>query len=127
MLKHLLQGRPVGHPLHPIIVHFPIALFYLSFIIDLWSLVYGAAVLNRSSFYLLTFGVIMALIAAAPGFADYTSIRRDSDARKVATRHMLLNLAAVVLYLISVLLRRGSLDQPSVPMFPFVLSLLGVA
>ena len=27
MLKSLLQGKPLGHPLHPILVHLPIGLF----------------------------------------------------------------------------------------------------
>ena len=50
MLKQLLQGRPFGHPLHPILVHLPIGLFFLSFAIDVWFFVHPAAALARSSF-----------------------------------------------------------------------------
>jgi uncharacterized membrane protein/nitrite reductase/ring-hydroxylating ferredoxin subunit len=127
MIKQLLQGRPLGHPLHPIIVHLPIGMFYLSFLLDLWSLIHAGNSLVRGSFYLLSLGVACALLAALPGFADYTSIRRDSDAKKIATRHMILNLIAVVLYAVSVLLRRGALDEASVSILPFALSLVGVA
>src|SRR5215212_9662545 len=106
MLKHLLQGRPLGHPLHPIVVHLPIGAFFLSFILDVWSLVASdnASMLPRSSFYLLFFGVVTALLAAVPGIADYSSIRRDSDARRIATRHMILNVTAVALYAFNILL-----------------------
>ena len=34
-MKDLLQGKPFGHPLHPILVHFPVGLFVLSLLLDL--------------------------------------------------------------------------------------------
>ncbi|MEW6160992.1 MAG: DUF2231 domain-containing protein, partial [Verrucomicrobiota bacterium] len=35
MLKDFIQGKPLRHPLHPLLVHFPLALFVFSFVLDL--------------------------------------------------------------------------------------------
>ena len=34
-LKDFLEGKPLRHPIHPMLVHFPIGLLLLSFLIDL--------------------------------------------------------------------------------------------
>ena len=39
MLKSFLQGKPIRHPLHPVLIHFPIGLFVLSLLLDLGSFV----------------------------------------------------------------------------------------
>src|SRR2546421_8119551 len=96
MLKSFLQGKPLRHPLHPMLVHFPIGLLLLSLILDLTSLVSPSAQnLPRSSFYAMFAGVITALLAAIPGLADYSGIRSDHPAKRTATAHMILNLIVV--------------------------------
>src|SRR5687767_4557324 len=100
MMKRFLQGRVIGHPLHPILVHLPIGLFVLSLIFDVIALTRDGAY-AEPAFYTMALGVLTALVAAAPGFADYSDIRRDAPARKIATRHMILNLSAVALYIVN--------------------------
>jgi uncharacterized membrane protein len=76
MLKDFLEGKRLRHPLHPFLVHFPIGLFILSFLLDLATLVFSSAPnLVRGAFYAMFLGIITALIAAVPGFVDYTDIR----------------------------------------------------
>lgn len=128
MIKAILQGRSLGHPLHPLLIHFPIALFTLTLILDVGSFVReDGAPLVKSAFAALCAGVLTALLAAAAGFADYSDIRSDHPARKTATWHMALNLAAVLLYAVSVALRWGSLDAEHTPVFAFLVSLLATA
>src|SRR6266581_3977800 len=66
MLKDFLEGKPLRHPLHPMLVHFPIGLFLLSLLLDLASL---ASIPNlvRDSFYAMLLGVITALVVALYG------------------------------------------------------------
>src|SRR4051812_14538077 len=124
MLKALLQGKPIRHPLHPALIHFPIGLFLLSLLLDLGSFLAGdGGWLVRASFYSIAFGVITALLAAVPGFVDYFAIRADHPAKKIGTYHMLLNLAVVILYLVNLGVRYGQLDAAHVPTVPFLLSL----
>src|SRR5438477_10051422 len=115
-MKTLLEGKPIHHPLHPLLVHFPIGLFFFSFVLDIASLIFhGTPGLVAGAFYSMALGLVGALVAAAPGFADYSEIRRDHPARRTATWHMLLNLSAVVLYTINLYLRRDQLTAASVP------------
>jgi uncharacterized membrane protein/nitrite reductase/ring-hydroxylating ferredoxin subunit len=128
MLKDLLEGKPLRHPIHPILVHFPIGLFILSFILDLLSLIFPSVPnLVRDAFYSMLVGIITALIAAVPGFVDYTDIRTDHPGKRTATAHLLLNLVVVALYGINLGVRSSTIDQFKTPLMPLVLSLIGVA
>src|SRR5262245_44698484 len=104
MIKSLLQGKPLGYPVHPALVHFPIGLFVLSLVLDVLSRVFSDGSLRRGSDYAMAGGIIMALVAAVPGLVDYADIRADHPAKKVATTHLLLNIAAVVLFAVTLFL-----------------------
>jgi len=127
MLKDFLEGKSLRHPIHPILVHFPIGLFFLSFLLDLASLAFPSVPnLVRDSFYAMLVGLIMALVAAVPGFVDYTDIRSDHPGKRTATAHMILNFMVVVVYGINLGVRSSSLLDPKISMGPFILSLVGV-
>src|SRR5205823_3029478 len=70
MLKDILEGKPLRHPIHPMLVHFPIGFFILSLLLDLASFLFpDAPYILRSSFYAMLLGVITALIAAIPALS----------------------------------------------------------
>src|SRR5438067_8192036 len=127
MLKDFLEGKPLRHPIHPMLVHFPIGLFILSLLLDLASLAFPSVPeLVRDSFYAMLLGIITALIAAVPGLVDYTDIRSDHPGKRIATTHLTLNLIAVGLYGINLGVRSSSLNQLQTPIGPLVLSLVGI-
>jgi uncharacterized membrane protein/nitrite reductase/ring-hydroxylating ferredoxin subunit len=128
MLKDFLEGKPMRHPLHPLLVHFPIGLFVLSLLLDLASFAFRSMPnLVRDAFYAILLGIITALIAAVPGFVDYTDIRSDHPGKRTATAHLTLNLIAVAVYGINLGVRSSSLNEFQTPLGPLVLSLVGVA
>ncbi len=128
MLKDFLEGKPLRHPAHPMLVHFPIGLFVLSFVLDLASLAFPSVPnLVRDSFYAMLVGIITALFAAVPGFVDYTDIRSDHPAKRTATAHMTLNLIVVALYGINLGVRSSMLADSKIPLLPLILSLVGIA
>jgi uncharacterized membrane protein/nitrite reductase/ring-hydroxylating ferredoxin subunit len=128
MLKDFLEGKPLRHPVHPMLVHFPIGLFVLSFVLDLASLAFPSVPnLVRDSFYAMLVGIITALFAAVPGFVDYTDIRSDHPAKRTATAHMTLNLIVVALYGINLGVRSSMLADSKIPLLPLILSLVGTA
>jgi uncharacterized membrane protein/nitrite reductase/ring-hydroxylating ferredoxin subunit len=127
VLKDLLEGRPLRHPIHPMLVHFPIGFLVLSFILDLVSLGFPEVPnLARCSFYAMLLGVITALLAAVPGFVDYSDIRRDHPGKATATKHMTLNLMVVAIYGINLWIRSSAQSDPKVSLLPLLLSIIGI-
>ena len=128
MRNDLLQGRPLKHPLHPMLVHLPIGLWLLGGVFDVASWVADEQPwLVRGAFYTTLVGVIGAALAAVPGFVDYGDIRADHSAKRIATWHMRLNLVAVALYALSLVLRYADLDAPRTPVAAGALSLMALA
>src|SRR5438270_4949775 len=126
MLKDILEGKPLRHPIHPMLVHFPIGFFILSLLLDLGSLVFPVThFLLRSAFYAILFGVITALLAAVPGFVDYSDIRNDHPGKRTATAHMILNLIVVALYGINLGIRSSMLGDVRIQTLPLALSFIG--
>ena len=94
-----------GHPLHPMLVAIPIGLFAWALVADI---VYAASG-RTHEWYSIAFwsgiaAILTALLAALPGFGDYLTMAVHSDARGIATAHMLLNLTVVALFFIAMLL-----------------------
>jgi uncharacterized membrane protein len=81
----------------------------------------GNATARTVAFWNIGAGVIGALIAAVPGFVDYLDL--EGRARRIATYHMVLNLAAVAIFAANFWLRmRVAPDS----VWPLVLSVVGV-
>jgi len=111
------------------LVHLPIGLFLISFAFDVGSHLRNLASpleFVRPAFYTMLLAELAALIAAVPGLADYSSIRRDHPARTTATWHMVLNVTVVVLYAINLAIRWPRLNVTQPQIVPTLLSLIGV-
>lgn len=85
-----------GHPLHPMLVPFPIAFFVGTFVSDIVYLSSGDPFWARLSFWLLAAGLAMAALAAIAGFTDFLGDRLIRAIRP-AWYHMAGNVTAVVL------------------------------
>ncbi len=128
-LKDVLEGKPFRCPIHPALVHLPIALFPLSLVFDVASRLASRSDLPlvRAAFICLVAGLATALLAAVFGFVDYSEIRNDHPAKKTATAHLILNLVAVGLYAGSAGLRFSALHAASTATMPLVISLVALA
>lgn len=126
MLKSILQGRFLRHPLHPALVHFPIGLFLLSLVLDILSFVQAESNdLFRASFYAMAIGIGAGILAGISGLADRADVRSDHPARKIVNLHMVLNLSALGLFAINLWLRGQQLELTRTPLLPLLLSLAG--
>lgn len=94
-----------GHPVHPMLIPFPIALLVGAFVTDLLFLLYGGGFANASK-WLLAFGIGTALLAAVFGLIDFMG---DDRIRRLghALQHMIANVAAVVVAVINLVIRLG--------------------
>ena len=116
------------HPIHPMIIPFPIALWIFSLVADVIYLWRGNPVWrDYVAFYALLGGVVGAAVAAVPGFVDWLSIK-DREVKKVADWHARLNVIALLIFAASFYLRTtgGSRMLGGSYTIPLLLSVLGV-
>jgi len=112
------------HPIHPMLVSFPIALWIGSFVCDfLYSVGEGNLLWRDMAFYMMAGGVVGALAAAIPGFVDFLALR-NREAQRIAAYHMALNLGVVALFVFNLGVR---LNVEHTGMVEMGLSLLGIA
>jgi nitrite reductase/ring-hydroxylating ferredoxin subunit/uncharacterized membrane protein len=91
-----------GHPIHPALIPFPFAFLYGGFGFDLLGHLSGKSAWWTTGGYLVLLGILTALLAAVPGFVDYfKTVPPESSGKQRATRHMLVNLSAVILFSIA--------------------------
>jgi uncharacterized membrane protein len=94
-----------GHPIHPMIIPFPIALWVFSLVADVIYLWRGNPVWRDwIAFYSLLAGIIGGAAAAAPGVIDWLSIT-DKAVVKIANWHARLNVIALLVFVASFYLR----------------------
>jgi uncharacterized membrane protein len=102
MRSHAALGN---HPLHPAMVAIPIGAFTVTLVGDVVIAAGGPPGWMATARYALIVGIVSALLAAVPGFVDYFTVKMSAAGARLATRHMILNLVAVVLFVVSLWLR----------------------
>jgi uncharacterized membrane protein len=126
-LKDIVQGRPLGHPSHPIFVHFPSALLPAALVFDVISYVDADATLVRAAFYNIALGLSVALFAAATGLVDYLPMVGGSRKKQLGTYHLIAQLTAVSLFSLSLLVRAFDYHADQTPVLALVLAVAGAA
>jgi uncharacterized membrane protein len=99
-----------GHPLHPAVVHFPIALLLSATAADLARLA-GLTGDVHVAALLMAGGLVMGLLAMAAGMVDFA--RLDSAVVPHALRHMAAVGTAWLGYAVALYLRRDTLNGGS--------------
>jgi uncharacterized membrane protein len=95
------------HPIHPMLIPFPIVCFIFTFILDILY-VRGDTGVATATNWLLGVGLAFAALAAVAGLTDFIGDKRIQGAD--AIKHLLANVTAVVLELVNLLLRMNNPD-----------------
>jgi uncharacterized membrane protein len=95
-----------GHPIHPMLIPFPIAFLVGALVTDILFLRDGSTGFANASQWLLGAGIATALLAAVFGLIDFMG---DDRIRRLghAVQHMIANVAAVVISIINFMIRIG--------------------
>ena len=121
-----LHGHPQstakigGHPMHPMLVPFPIVCFIGTLAVDVVFLRSGNVNWAIASRYLLGVGIVMAALAAVTGLTDFLGEKRIQGPD--AIKHMLANVTAVVIELVNLILRWH--NDAAIPKIGIYLSVL---
>jgi uncharacterized membrane protein len=104
-----------GHPIHPMLIAFPIAFLVGAFVTDVLYAINDDVFWARASLWLLVAGIATALFAALFGLIDFATIKRVRDHR-IAWWHMGLNLLSVALAGVNLALRVMNGDETIMPL-----------
>lgn len=125
LLKALL-GNWLGHPLHPAVVHLPIALWLGSLVFDALTLAgVGGNHLVRTSYWSILLGLGTLVVVMPAGLAEWSQIKREKPAWKLAFWHMIMNVTVAAILAVSLYFRSGDAYHAArVPNLPFLLNLV---
>jgi uncharacterized membrane protein len=98
------KTKVLGHPVHPMLVVFPVGLLATAVIFDIIHLVTRNPILATVSFYMIAAGAAGGLLAAIFGFIDWLALP-TSRAKTIGGWHGIGNVVVVVLFAVSWLLR----------------------
>lgn len=122
------RAKLFGHPIHPMLVAFPVAFYTLT------AVAYGVSLFVstdpfwfRLGYFANLAGVTTAVLAAVPGFVDWAfGIPKESAAKSRGLLHLTLNVGALLLFAFSAFRLRGTWAGADAEVFPsFLLSTLG--
>jgi uncharacterized membrane protein len=109
------KAKLLGHPIHPMLITFPIGLLTTSVIFDVIGLLVNqnnAGNWHNIAFYMIGAGLIGGLAAAIFGFVDWLGIPHGTRARSIGAVHGLGNLVVVVLFGLSFFMRANDSAAP---------------
>lgn len=99
-----------GHPVHPMLIVYPLGLLSMAVVFDILYLVFGNRLLPTASFYMIAAGVLGGLLAAIFGFIDWLALPNHSRAKNIGLWHGLGNVVVTLMFAGSWLVRRGNAD-----------------
>ncbi|MFI7643335.1 DUF2231 domain-containing protein [Nonomuraea sp. NPDC049400] len=118
------RAKALGHPVHPMLIVFPLGLLITSVIFDILYLITNGSGFPIAAAYTIAAGIIGGLVAGVFGLIDWTAIPAGSRARRVGLLHGIGNVVVLLLFAASWLLRTTTDWLPSVP--ALALSFAGV-
>lgn len=118
-----------GHPIHPMLIPFPISFLSGALLTDVVFALNNNAFWAQASMWLLIAGVVMGVVAATAGAIDFWTLSRVRKLR-TAWLHFLGNATVLVLAFINLLQRVNNIEEAVLPwglMLSLVTALLLVA
>jgi uncharacterized membrane protein len=106
------QATALGHPIHPMLIVFPLGLFPVAVIFDLIYWFGHNPTWAQVSYWVIAAGIIGALLAAVFGLIDWLKIPSGTRAKTIGLVHGLTNVIVAGLFIVSCLLRRPNPTAP---------------
>jgi uncharacterized membrane protein len=104
----------MGHPIHPILIPFPLGLLSTSAVFDVVHLLTGNGKWSQISFWMIAAGIIGGLAAAVFGLIDWLAIPSGTRAKAVGMWHGATNVVMVTLFIASWLFRADAPGDPGI-------------
>jgi uncharacterized membrane protein len=119
------RAKLFGHAIHPILIVYPLGLLSAAVIFDVIYLFTANPTWTTVSFWMIAAGIVGGLLSAIFGLIDYLGIPSGTRAKRIGLLHGLTNVAVMLLFIVSWLLRWSVPETPSMAALAF--SFIGVA
>jgi uncharacterized membrane protein len=117
------RAKLLGHPIHQMLIVFPLGLLAMALIFDIIHLVTSVGYWSEIGYWMIAAGIISGLVAAPFGLIDWLAIPAGTRAKRIGAWHGGGNLVVVLLYAASWWFRRSAPQNPM--MAAYVLSFGG--
>ena len=118
------KAKLFGHPIHPMLIPFPLGLLGTSVAFDLIDAWGGSDGFGRAADYMIAAGIVAGLLAAVFGTIDWMAIPSGTRAKRIGTLHGLGNVGVVIVFAVAWLLRRDAPADPGI--VPLILEVVAV-
>jgi uncharacterized membrane protein len=102
------RAKMLGHPIHPMLIPFPIGLLTTGVVFDIIYLINDRPGFNLAAAYALAAGVIGGIIAAPFGLIDWFVIPAGTRAKQVGVWHLCGNVVALICSFVGVVIAAAS-------------------
>jgi uncharacterized membrane protein len=107
------KAKFLGHPIHPVLIVFPLGLLATAAIFDIIAFLRGTSSLFTASFWMIAAGIPSGVIASVFGLIDWLAIPAGTRAKGIGLWHGVGNGFVIFLFAVSWVLRRQVSDHPS--------------
>ncbi|MDQ6808957.1 MAG: DUF2231 domain-containing protein [Verrucomicrobiota bacterium] len=113
------KANLLGHPIHPMLIVFPLGLLPAAVVCDVIFLVRHNPNWGHVAYWLIAGGVLGGLAAALFGFIDWLGLESGTRAKRIGAWHGGINVIVTALFAVSWFLRRAAPDSPTMPAIAF--------
>lgn len=106
------RAKLLGHPIHQMLVVFPLGLLAMAVIFDLLALGLANGYWSEIAYWMMAAGIITGLLAAPFGAIDWLAIPSATRAKRIGAVHGIGNVLVVLLFAVSWMMRG---DLPTAP------------
>jgi uncharacterized membrane protein len=107
------RAKLLGHPIHQMLIVFPLGLLAMAVIFDLVAIGLAQGYWSEIAYWMIAAGVVTGLLAAPFGFIDWLAIPSGTRAKRIGAVHGAGNLVVVLLFGASWLMRTGEPQAPA--------------
>ena len=119
------RAKFLGHPIHQMMVVFPLGLLTTSVVFDIIYLITEQGRWADIAYWIIAAGLVGGVLAAIFGLVDWLAIPANTRAKAIGLYHAIGNAIVLVLFAISWWLRSPKSNRPE--LLAIILSFMGVA
>lgn len=106
------RAKLLGHPIHQMLIVFPLGLLAMAVIFDLLTIALGNGYWSEIAYWMIAAGAVTGLLAAPFGLVDWYGIPSGTRAKRIGAVHGLGNVIVVVMFGLSWLMRGDAPRSP---------------